>query len=104
MVFSNRRKNSNYSLLLGRRIVWIYIIISLFCVWPAIDSVPGGHVDMRPVSLEPVGPEGVQREKNFPEKWPVAKLPNKNIMPIMLFNGKIYIYIYICVHFEQAHF
>jgi hypothetical protein len=49
---------------------------------------------MRLVSLEPIGPEGVQREKNFPSKWPVAKLPNKNIMPLMLLNGKIcYIYI-----------
>jgi hypothetical protein len=28
---------------------------------------------MRPASLEPVGPEGVQREKFLPEKWPVVK-------------------------------
>jgi hypothetical protein len=34
----------------------------------AIDSAPGSARVLRPVSLEPVGPEGVQREKNFPEK------------------------------------
>jgi hypothetical protein len=28
---------------------------------------PGGHTDLRMVSLEPVWPEGVQHEKNFPE-------------------------------------
>ncbi len=55
--------------------VWIILckicfIISLFCVcvWPAIDSVPGGHSVMRPASIEPVGLEGVQRGKNFPKK------------------------------------
>ncbi len=30
--------------------------------------------------------------KNFPEKWPVAKLSNKNVMPLMLFDRK-FIYI-----------
>jgi hypothetical protein len=47
------------------------------CVWQAIDLAPGHHTDVRPVLLEPVGPEGVQREKNFYEKWPVAKLSKK---------------------------
>jgi hypothetical protein len=32
---------------------------------------------MRPVSLEPVWPGGGPLRNNFPEKWPVAKLPNK---------------------------
>ncbi len=60
------------------------------CVWPAIDLVPWGHTDMRSVSLELVGPEGVKREKVFHENWPVAKLPNKNVMPLMLFYRKIF--------------
>jgi hypothetical protein len=38
------------------------------CVWPAIDSAPGHHTDMKSVSLEPVEPEGVQREKS--DQWP----------------------------------
>ncbi len=38
------------------------------CVWPAIDSASGGHTYIRPVSLEPVGPKGVQCEKILPEK------------------------------------
>jgi hypothetical protein len=35
----------------------IYILISILyvCVWSAIDSLTGGHTDMRPLSLEPVG-------------------------------------------------
>jgi hypothetical protein len=73
----------------------IVILCVCVCVWQAIDSVPGGHTDIRPVSLEPVGPEGVQREKIFPEKWPVVKLPNKYLMPLLLFYGKIFSYIYI---------
>ncbi len=45
------------------------------CVWPFIDSAPGHHTDMRPVSLEPARPEGAPLGKTFAEKWPVAKLP-----------------------------
>jgi hypothetical protein len=48
---------------------------------------------MRPVSLKPVGLEGVQRVKIFPEKLPVAELPNKIFMPLILFYGKIFIYM-----------
>jgi hypothetical protein len=68
----------------------IYIIISLFClcVWPAIDSAPGCHKHMRSVSLEPVWPEGVPSSKNFFEIWPVAELPKKKVMPLMLLYGK----------------
>jgi hypothetical protein len=71
--------------------VKIYIIISLFClclcvfVWPAIDLAPGGHTDMRPVSLEPVWPGGVPLGEIFFEKWPVAELPKKKVTPLMLF-------------------
>jgi len=43
---------------------------------------------LRPVSLRPVRPEGVQSERVFPEKWPVTKLPKKNISPPMLFYGR----------------
>ncbi len=35
------------------------------CVKLAIDSVPGGHTDMRPVSSESIEPEGVQSEKKI---------------------------------------
>ncbi len=58
----------------------LYIIISKYVclfVCTAIDSAPGSATDLRPVSLEPVWPEGVQREKFFHEKWPVAELPKK---------------------------
>ncbi len=34
----------------------------------AIDSAPGSARVLRPVSLEPVGPEGVQCENVFPSK------------------------------------
>jgi hypothetical protein len=46
-------------------------------VWTFIGSVPGPDTVMRPVSLEPVWPGGGPLRNNFPEKWPVAKLPNK---------------------------
>jgi hypothetical protein len=63
---------------------YLYYNILILCVsvWPAIDSAPGGHIGSRPVSLEPVWPEGVQREKVFSEKWPVAKLPKKKVKPL----------------------
>ncbi len=54
-------------------------------VCTAIDSTPGSATVLRPVSLELAGPEGVQRQK----KWPVAKLPKKKVIPLMLFYGKI---------------
>ncbi len=57
-------------------------------VCTAIDSTPRSATVLRPVSLEPVWPEGVQREKIFPEKWPVAELPKKKVLPLMLFYGK----------------
>jgi hypothetical protein len=62
----------------------IYIIISLFCmcVWPAIDSAPGGHRDLSPVSLDPVWPEGVPLRKNFHKKWTVAELLKKKDTPV----------------------
>jgi hypothetical protein len=43
--------------------------------WPLIGSAPGHHRNMRPVSIEPEWPEVETFGKNFPEKWPVAKLP-----------------------------
>ncbi len=58
-------------------------------VCPVIDSTPGSARVLRSVSLKPVGSEGVQRENNFYEKWPVVKLLNKNVMSLMLFYGKI---------------
>ncbi len=53
-------------------------------VWPAIDSAPGGHTDMRPVSLEPVWLEEIPMGKRFPEKLLAAKLL-KTVTPPMLF-------------------
>jgi hypothetical protein len=58
------------------------------CVWHSIGSAPGRDTDLIPVSLEPVWPEPAILGKNFPEKWPVAKLPKKNFMPLMLYYGK----------------
>ncbi len=72
-------------------------------VWTFIGSAPGPDTDIRPVSLEPAWLEGGPLRNNFPSKWPVAKLPNKNVMPLMLFYGKIFLYIF-AVHFERAHF
>jgi hypothetical protein len=37
----------------------------------------GGHIDMRPVSLEPVWPGGVPSGERFFENLPVAELPKK---------------------------
>jgi hypothetical protein len=48
---------------------------------------------MRPVSLKPVGPEGVQREKIL-----TSGQITKNVLPLMLLNGKIF-YIYFCRSF-----
>ncbi len=48
-----------------------YIRKGLF-VCTAIYSAPGSATVLRSVSLEPVGPDDVQRKQNFPEKWPVA--------------------------------
>ncbi len=53
-------------------------------VWPAIDSAPGGHTDMRPLSLEPLSLKEVPSGEKFPEKWSVAKLL-KTATPPMLF-------------------
>jgi hypothetical protein len=72
----------------------IYIILPVFClsvhlsVWHSIDSAPGRDTDLKPVPLEPAWPEPAILGKNFPEKWPVAKLPKKNVMLLMLFYGK----------------
>jgi len=82
----------------------IYIIISknvCLSVWPLIDSAPGHDRMLRLVSLEPASPEPVILEKNFSEKWTVAKLPKINFTPLMLFNEKILLYIF-AVHFERA--
>jgi hypothetical protein len=71
-------------------IIYIYnnlIPFACLCVWPAIDSATGHNKDLTPVSLKPVWPEGVQSERIFPKKWPVAKLPKKNISPLMLSLG-----------------
>jgi hypothetical protein len=68
-------------------------------VCPAIDSASGHDRDMRPVSLEPEGSYSVQREQNFTEKWPVAKLLKIKVTPLMHFYVKIFLYIFV-VHFE----
>ncbi len=58
------------------------------CVWPVIDSAPGGHTDMRPVSLKLVWPGGMPSGEIFFEKWPVAELPKKKFTSLMLFYGE----------------
>jgi hypothetical protein len=55
-------------------------------VFTTKDSAPGSDTVLRTVSLEPVGPEGVQREQNFPEKWPVDWLSKKKATSPKLFN------------------
>ncbi len=47
--------------------IYVYIDVCVF-VWPTIDSVLGGHTDMRPVSLEPVWQGGEHRIKKFSKK------------------------------------
>jgi hypothetical protein len=69
-------------------------------VCAAIDSAHGSATVMRPVSLEPAGPEDVRRQKNFPEKWPVAELPKKKVIPLMIFYGKFFLYINIFLPFN----
>ncbi len=58
--------------------------ILILCVLTVIDSAPRHHRDMRLVSLEPVGPQEVQREKNIPKsgQWPNYQT---NFTPLMLF-------------------
>jgi hypothetical protein len=43
-------------------------------VWQLIGLAPGHDRDLGSVSLEPVWPQVESREKNFADKWPVAKL------------------------------
>jgi hypothetical protein len=57
-------------------------------VWQSIGSAPGRDADLRPVSLEPASSEPNILGKDFPEKWPLAKLPKKNVMQLMLFYAK----------------
>ncbi len=64
--------------------------VHVFCVWHCIGSAPGHHTNLRPVLLEPSGPEPAILKKNFASKWPVAKLQNNNFMPLMLFYGQIF--------------
>ncbi len=47
-------------------------------VCPAIDSAPGHDRDMRPISLEPVGPEVCDGNKIFPksDQWPNYRTNN----------------------------
>ncbi len=66
----------------------LYYNILILYVWPDIDSAPEHHTDMRLVSLELSGPD-MSREKNFPEKWPLAKLSNKMLSALMIFYGNI---------------
>jgi hypothetical protein len=58
------------------------------CVWHSIGSAPGRDTNLRMVSSEPSRPEPAIFEKNFPEKWPVAKSRGKKFMTSMLFYGK----------------
>jgi hypothetical protein len=78
--------------------MWFNLLIHPYsvCVMTGyrLDSAPGHDANLRLVSLEPVWPEGVQSEKNFPEKWPVVELQKKKVTPLMLFNGKIPLYIF----------
>ncbi len=41
----------------------------------SIGSAPGHARESKPVSLDSAWPEPAISEKNFREKWPVAKLP-----------------------------
>ncbi len=66
----------------------ILILFVCFCVWPAVDSAPRGHTDLRPVSLESIWPEGLQDGQIFFEKLPVAELLKKKFTLPMLFYGK----------------
>ncbi len=56
-------------------LIIIFKNICLF-VLTLTGSAPGHDRTLRPVSLEPAWPEVETFEKNFPEKWPVTKLPN----------------------------
>ncbi len=68
----------------------ICIIISVFCVcvWHSIGLAPRRDTNLRMVSLEPSGSEPAIFEKNFPKKWPVAKLRGKKFKTSMLFYGE----------------
>jgi hypothetical protein len=63
----------------------------------ATDSAPGGHTDMRLVSLEPVGPERGTESENLLKKWTDVKLPKKVASPMLLY-GKIERYLFVCLN------
>jgi hypothetical protein len=63
-------------------------------VCPAIDTAPGSATVLRPISVEPVRHEGVQSEKKYPEKWPVADLLRKIFATHAFLWGKYY-FLYI---------
>jgi hypothetical protein len=79
----------------------IRILCVCVCVWHSIGSAPRRDTNLRMVSLEPSGPEPAIFEKNFPEKWPVAKLRGKEFTTSMLFYGKNIAYF---VFIFEKHF
>jgi hypothetical protein len=83
----------------------IYIIISVFCVcvcvWHSIGLAPGRDTNLRMVSLEPSRPEPAIFEKNFPEKWPVAKSRGKSLRLQYFSMQKFSAF---CFHFWKAFF
>jgi hypothetical protein len=83
-------------------LIYIYNTQNLsFGVWPFIDSTPGGHTDLRPVSSEPVWPKGVHRKK-ISLKATSGQITEQNVTPLMLFYGKISLHIF-AVLFERVH-
>jgi hypothetical protein len=74
------------------------LILCWGVLWPAIDSAPGGHTDMRPVSLKPEWPgEGTQGKK-FCERWPVAKWPQKHYAINAFLMAKFLLYIFAVLY------
>jgi hypothetical protein len=79
----------------------LYYNILILSVRPAIDSAPGHHTDLRPVSLEPVWPEEVRRKK-FSRKVTSGQNNEQIVTRLMLFYRKILSYI-IAVLFWTGH-
>jgi hypothetical protein len=52
---------------------------------------------------EPSWPEPAILGKSFPEKWPMAKLPKKKVMLLMLFYGKN-IGLYVLMFEKQSFY
>jgi hypothetical protein len=69
----------------------LYYKTHVRCARPVTDSATGYYANSRPVSLDPVWPEGWLLDIHFPEKWPVVELSiKKNALPMFFYRKNLF--------------